>query len=99
LAWGSGIGNLSSPSPTIARSAGSSVMAASTAIATTSAAVYPSVVTSGMPTIASDSSATITVHPAKTTAPPELAVARAIDSRVSMPSRRCSMCRVTMNSA
>ena len=67
--------------------------------ATPSAAVYPSVVTSGMPTTASDSSATITVEPAKTTAPPEEATARAIDSRVSIPSRRCSRCRVTMKSA
>jgi hypothetical protein len=35
-----------------------------------------------MSTTASDSSATITVVPANTTAPPEVAVARAIDSRV-----------------
>ncbi len=86
-------------SPTIPRIAGSSVIAPRTATATTRAEVYPSVVTSGMPTTASDSSATITVEPANTTAPPELAVARAIDSPVSIPSRRCSRCRVTMNSA
>ena len=70
-----------------------------TATATTSAEVYPSVVTSGMPTTASESSATITVHPAKTTAPPDVALARATDSRVSIPSRRCSRCLVTMNRA
>ena len=61
--------------------------------------VYPSVVTSGMPTTASDSSATITVEPANTTAPPEEATARAIDSRVSIPAPRCWRCRVTMKSA
>ena len=49
-------------------------------------------------TTASDSSATITVQPAKTTAPPEEAHDRAIDSRVSKPSLRCSRWRVTMNS-
>ena len=74
-------------------------MAARTATATTSAEVYPSVVTSGMFTTASESSATITVQPANTTAPPEDALARAIDSYVCIPSRRCSRCRVTMNSA
>ena len=91
--------SLSIRSPTIASAAGSSVMAARTATATTSAAVYPSVVTSGMRTTASDSSATMTVQPANTTAPPEVALARAIDSRVSIPSRRCSRWRVTMNRA
>jgi hypothetical protein len=47
------------------------VVATATAIATTIAAVYPSVVTSGMPVNASESRAMITVVPAKTTAPPE----------------------------
>src|SRR5258708_111036 len=52
-----------------------------------------------MPTTASDRSATITVVPAKTTAPPDVAVARATDSSVASPPRRCSWWRVTMNSA
>ena len=52
-----------------------------------------------MSTTASESSATITVVPANTTAPPDVAVARAIDSRVSMPARRWAWWRVTMNSA
>jgi RND superfamily putative drug exporter len=37
--------------------------------------------------------------PAKTTAPPAVAVARAIDSRISIPSPSCSLWRVTMKSA
>src|SRR6202000_1907851 len=57
------------------------------------AAVMPSVVTSGIPATASEQSAIITVKPAKTTAPPAVAVARAIDSRSSMPSPSCSLWR------
>ena len=75
------------------------MIAAVIATATTIADVYPSVVTSGMFTTASDSSATITVQPANSTAPPDVATERAIDSRVAMPALRCSRCRVTMNSA
>lgn len=52
-----------------------------------------------MPTTASDRSATITVVPANTTAPPDVATERAIDSFVSIPARRCSWWRVMMNSA
>ena len=74
------------------------MIAAHTATSTTSADVKPSAVTSGMFTTASESSATITVQPANTTAPPEDAHERAIDSRVSMPSLRCSRWRVTRNS-
>ena len=79
--------------------AGSSVAAAQTATTTAIAAVKPSVVTSGMPAKASEQRAITTVKPAKTTAPPAVAVARAIDSRSSIPSASCSLWRVTMNSA
>lgn len=57
------------------------------------------VVTSGILATASDTSAMVTVLPANTTAPPEVATARAIDSRSSRPSPRPRKCRVTMNSA
>ena len=96
---GSGRRSFSIRGPSIPSSAGSRVMAPATATSTTSAEVYPSAVTSGSFTIASDSKATITVHPANTTAPPDVAVARATDSRTSIPSRTCARCRVTMNSA
>jgi hypothetical protein len=79
--------------------AGSSVVAALTATTTATAAVKPSVETSGMPAKASEQSAITTVKPAKTTAPPAVAVARAIDSRTSIPSPSCSLWRVTMKSA
>jgi hypothetical protein len=52
-----------------------------------------------MPEASSETSAMTTVPPAKNTAPPAVAVARAIDSRSSMPSRSCSLWRVTMKSA
>jgi hypothetical protein len=55
--------------------------------------------TNGIPENTSDTSAITTVIPAKTTAPPAVAAARAIDSRISMPSFSCSLWRVTMNSA
>ena len=55
--------------------------------------------TSGMPAKASEQRAITTVKPAKTTAPPAVAVARAIDSRSSIPSASWSLWRVTMNSA
>ena len=79
--------------------AGSSVAAAQTATTTAIAAVKPSVLTSGMPAKASEQRAITTVKPAKTTAPPAVAVARAIDSRSSIPSASWSLWRVTMNSA
>ena len=59
----------------------------------------PSFPTNGMPEASSETSAITTVIPANTTAPPAVAVARAIDSRMSMPSRSWSLCRVTMKSA
>jgi hypothetical protein len=46
----------------------------------------------------SDSSAIVTVVPAKNTAPPDVAAARAIDSLVSNPSLSPRKCRVMMNS-
>ena len=85
--------------PLIASRAGSSVSAASTATTTAIPAISPSVVTSGMPATASETSAIVTVQPAKKTAPPEVAVARAIDSSSASPSRSPRRCRVTMNSA
>ena len=63
------------------------------------AAVYPSVDTSGMPATKSEHRAITTVTPAKTTAPPEVAVARAIDSSIGTPWPRCSLCLVTMKRA
>ncbi len=79
--------------------AGSSVAAAKTATTTAIAAVKPSVETSGMPAKASEQRAMITVKPAKTTAPPAVATARAIDSLSSIPSRSWILCLVTMKSA
>ena len=80
--------------------AGNSVSAPSTATITAIAAISPIVVTSGMPATASDASAIVTVAPAKNTAPPEVATARAIDSSTSRPCLfRPRKCRVTMNSA
>ena len=72
--------------PTIASVAGSSVSAASTATTTAIAAISPSVVTSGIFATASETSAIVTVPPAKNTAPPEVAAARAIDSSIDRPS-------------
>ncbi len=85
--------------PRIPSSAGSSVSAASTAITTAIAAIRPIVVTSGIPATASDTSAIVTVLPAKNTAPPEVATARAIDSSIGNPSCKPRKWRVTMNSA
>ena len=72
--------------PSSASSAGSSVNAARTAITTEIAAISPMVVTSGIPATASETSAIVTVVPAKKTAPPEVAAARAIDSSTARPS-------------
>ena len=85
--------------PVIASSAGSRVSAASTATTTAIAAIRPIVVTSGMRATASETSAMVTVPPAKVTAPPEVATARASDSRTSRPASRPRKCRVTMNRA
>ena len=85
--------------PRIASTAGSSVSAPSTARTTAIAAISPIVVTRGIPATSSDTSAIVTVPPAKNTAPPDVAVARAIDSSIGNPSRRPRKWRVTMNSA
>ena len=69
------------------RTAGNSVSAASTATTTAIAAIAPMVVTSGIPATASETSAIVTVPPAKNTAPPDVATERAIDSWMSNPSR------------
>jgi hypothetical protein len=57
------------------------------------------VVTSGMFATASETRAIVTVPPAKNTAPPEVAAARAIDSSIGKSSDNPRKCRVTMNSA
>ena len=57
-------------------SAGSSVIATSTATATVPAAARPITVRNGMPTTASPASAMTTVAPAKTTAEPAVPTAR-----------------------
>ena len=56
-------------------------------------------VTRGIFATSSEHSAITTVPPAKKTAPPEVAVARAHDSCISIPSLSWSLWRVTMNSA
>ena len=72
--------------------------AASTAITTEIAAISPIAVTCGMFATSSDRSAIVTVLPAKKTAPPEVATARAIDSVTGRPSLIPRKWRVTMNS-
>jgi hypothetical protein len=64
----------------IASSAGIRVIAVRMAISTTTAAEYPSALTSGIWATASETSAMTTVPPANTTAPPAVATARAADS-------------------
>jgi hypothetical protein len=85
--------------PRIARKAGRRVSAAETATTTEIAAMRPIVVTSGMPATASETSAIVTVPPAKNTAPPEVATEREMDSFMGNPSCRPRMWRVTMNNA
>lgn len=83
-------------SPAIASTAGVRVIAMSTATATPAAAATPSAVRKGMPATERPSSAMMTVRPAKTTALPLVAVARAMDSRTPRPDLSCSWCRLTM---
>ena len=85
--------------PSAPSSAGSSVVAASTATTTAIAAMHPIAVTIGMSAMASETSAMTTVTPANTTAPPAVAVERATDSCTSIPSRSWSLWRVTRNRA
>ena len=70
-----------------------------TAMATPTAAATPMMLRKGMPATDRPTSAIITVMPAKTTAEPAVATARATDSSGSMPSRSWSRCREVMNSA
>ena len=79
-------------------SAGVSVMAIITAIATVNAAEKPRMPRNGRPGTASAESAMTTVRPANTTALPLVPVARAIDSPTGTPSSSCRRCRCTMNS-
>ena len=80
-------------------SAGSSVMAATTATRTTIAAAVAIMPTNAIPEIHSPSSAIATVIPANTTAWPAVAVARPIACSGSMPACRFWRYRVTMNKA
>ena len=66
--------------PSSDTTAGSSVIAAVTAVSTAIAVTKPSVVTSGIPATDSEISAITTVVPANTMALPDVATARAIDS-------------------
>ena len=70
--------------------AGRSVTAAQTAVKTAIADVKPSRVTSGMSATASEQIAITTVVPAKATAAPSVATARATDSWYGTPARTCS---------
>ena len=74
--------------PRIESSAGSSVIAASTAIRTTTAAESPSALTIGICATPIEQSAITTVPPANTTAPPAVATARAAASSGDAPARR-----------
>ena len=79
--------------------AGTTVSATSTATATTAAEASPIVVRNLMPATLKPHRATMTVVPAKTMAPPEVAVARPAASDGSAPSARYSRARETMNRA
>ena len=68
-------------------------------MATATAAAMPMVVRNGMPATDRPTSAIITVSPAKTTADPAVARARAADSSGSIPSRNWSRWREVMNRA
>ena len=85
--------------PTRLSSAGVSVIAISTAIATHAAPTVPISPRNGMPVTLSARRAMITVEPANTTALPEVPVARAIDSRTAYPSMSWRRWRLMMNSA
>jgi hypothetical protein len=70
-----------------------------TASPTATAAATPIVVRNGIPATVRPSRAITTVSPAKITADPAVAVARAIDSSTSRPSASWSRCRDSRNSA
>jgi hypothetical protein len=92
-------GSASISVPANPSSAGSRVVAASIATATTTAAEWPSPVTGAMPATVSDSSAMTTVDPAKSTAAPTVRWAIPTAPATSMPARRASRYRVIRKSA
>lgn len=83
----------------MASRAGSRVTAVTTATATAPADVRPIEVSIGTPATDRPARAMRTVAPAKTTALPAVAVARATDSRTGIPSASWVQCRETMNRA
>ena len=82
--------------PARASTAGVSVIAMTTAIATAAAAAMPSADRNGIPATDSPKRAMMTVSPANTTALPLVAVARAMDSSIGTPDLSCSWWRLTM---
>lgn len=84
--------------PSAPINAGRRVSAETTATATTSAAMWARARTISTPPKYRHSRATITVDPAKTTAPPAVAIERAIDSVGSIPPRICRWWRLMMKS-
>ena len=80
-------------------SAGSSVIAATTETATTTADEKPIAVTVGMPATTRPQIAMTTVVPANTTAMPDVPLAWPAESGTLIPLASCSRWRVTTNSA
>ncbi|GGT93970.1 hypothetical protein GCM10010208_16320 [Actinomadura livida] len=85
--------------PASPSTAGSSVTALSIVVVTTSPVVNPIVMNTGIPDSTSPHSASSTVHPAKITDWPAVALARATDSGTVSPSAMPSRCRVRTSSA
>lgn len=88
-----------SRAPANPSSAGSSVVATSTAISTAPAALRPITVRNGIPTTDSPAIAITTVSPANTTALPAVPTASAADSSGSNPWASPARWRLTMKSA
>ncbi|CPU66567.1 Uncharacterised protein [Mycobacteroides abscessus] len=86
-------------SPAKPSMAGSSVIETRTASPTPTAAATPMTVRNGMPATPRPTSAIMTVRPAKMTAEPAVATARAVASSTLRPVASSSRCRDTMNSA
>ena len=78
--------------------AGSRVRATTTATRTAAAAQSPMIVRKGMPVTDKPTRAIITVIPAKSTAEPDVAMARPVDSSGTTPSANCWRCRDRMKS-
>jgi len=83
-------------SPARPRRAGSAVSASATSIVTAREANAPMIVRNGSCATAMPASAITFVTPAKTTAEPAVAVARATDSSSAIPVASWSRCRATM---